>query len=814
MSYGGLSNILAWMSEKKRRITKRFEMATMRTKLVREIMRAKVRFIAITFVVAIGVMIFIASSMSYRNLKTSYLYTYQKLNFADFRVKSESIPQYIVDKDAKIPGVTMVTPRVRVDESFALPDGKHLVGRVTGLPTERPIVDDLLIKEGRYFEKGDKMVCVAESHFAEFYDLHPGDTVTYLKKGSEYPIEIIGVAGSPEYLVLAGEKGDFSPILSASAMAIMWVPMDDARWMADLPQSYNQVLFKVRDPANMEPQIAEAEDIMKYTGINEVLTQEQHQGNQMLEMDLEGMKSFALFFPLLFLGIACFSIYILLSRLVYTQRPFIGVMRAMGYDRKSILTHYLSFALAIGVLGALLGVASGYGLSYFITTVYAETMGVPLVKVQVYWSVLFQGACLALLFCAFAGFVPAARSARLDPSKAMRGETLETQYKKPLLERMLPFMSKVPMFIKVPLRNLSRNRRRTAFTIIGLVFSVMIVLVFLGVLDTTSDAMNRGFNLNNKYDMVAIFLGGRDAALISKIKQIPGVEAVEPTVGTDIKITWDGDSSETVVMGIQPETDMRLFFTPDRQQVYLADRHVLLNQYYHLKKGIEVGDTVRVSTAYREEPFVVGQFIEEPMGNVVYMTRDDVRELLDYGTTSRGSFYVKAKPGTATRVRKGLEKIPSMATIIDLEEIKREIANYMELMYVIVYVMLAFALLMAFTLTFNTITINILEREREIATIRTIGTESWKIGAMATTENLILGLLSIGPGIILGVMVGRYAMTLQQTEYMTLTLVVNTRSYIMVSVGIIVILLLCQIPSLRYVQRVELAQSTKERGGG
>ncbi|MFH1149907.1 MAG: FtsX-like permease family protein [Actinomycetota bacterium] len=797
-----------------RRLIKKPEMTTMRTKLVREILRAKVRFIAITFVVAIGVMIFIASSMSYRNLKTSYLYTYKKLNFADFRVKSENIPQYIVDRVSDINGVTMITPRVRVDDSFSLPDGKHLVGRVTGLPTQQPIVDDLLLKEGRYFEPGDKMVCIAESHFAEFYDLHPGDTITYLKKGSEYPVEIIGVAGSPEYLVLAGEKGDFSPILSASAMAIVWVPMDDAQWMAGLPQSYNQVLFKVKDPSDMESQMIQAEEIMKYTGITEILTQDQHQGNQMMEMDLEGMKSFALFFPLLFLGIACFSIYILLSRLVYTQRPFIGVMRAMGYARKDILTHYLSFALAIGVLGAVLGVAAGYGLSYFITTVYASTMGVPLIHVEVYWAVLFQGASLALLFCAFAGFIPAARSARLDPSKAMRGETLETQYKKPLLERILPFMSKIPMFIKVPLRNLSRNRRRTAFTIIGLVFSVMIVLVFLGVLDTTSDAMNRGFNLNNRYDMVAIFMGGRDAALISKIQRIPGVEEVEPTIGTDVRMAWDGDSNDTIVMGVMPETDMRLFFTPERKQVYLTDRHVLLNQYYHLEKGLNTGDTVRITTPYQEESFVVGEFIEEPMGNIVYMTRDDVRELLDYGMTSRGSFYVRTEPGKSVEVRRELEEIPSMATIIDLEEIRREIDNYMALMYVIVYVMLVFAVLMAFTLTFNTITINILEREREIATIRTIGTEPWKIGAMATMENLILGLVAIVPGCFLGVLVGRYAMSLQSTEYMTLSLVVSARSYILVSVGIIIILLLCQVPSLRYVQRVELAQATKERGGG
>ncbi len=785
----------------------------MRVKLVREILGAKVRFIAITLVVMIGVMIFIASSMSYRNLKTSYEYTYEKLHFADFQVKAERVPSYTLERLAKIPGVSLMTPRVRKDVSVVMPGGKKLMGRTIGIPTSRPMVNDLLVKKGRFFKEGDRLACIAESHFADFYELEPGDTLDYVRQGVRIPIEIIGVAGNPEYLVLAGDKSDFSPVLSASTMAIFWVPLETGQWMADMPDLCNQVLFTVDDYDNVDVQIAQAEEIMKNTGIEEVNTWEEHPGNKMLQLDLDGMKSFALFFPLLFLGIACFSIYILLSRLVYTQRPFIGVMRAMGYRRGQILQHYLSFALMIGVLGALLGALSGYGLSYLITSIYAKTLGFPLIKIDVYWSVLFQGMVLSLAFCAFAGFVPAAKSARLDPSKAMRGETLETVFHQPLLERIIPPMKKLPMFIKVPIRNMFRNRRRTVFTLLGLIFSVMIVLVFLAVLDTAGDALNRGFNLNNRFDMVAIFLGGRDAAVINRVQRVEGISKVEPTTGYNVKLTWNGGSSETVMMGVEPDTDMRKFYTPDRKPVELAEGRVLLNQYYKLKKGVKEGQRIKLKTSWREKTFIVGPFIEEPMGNVLYVSRSDAQELLAHGMMSRGSFYIQTLLGGQAKVREGLQKIPGMAAIIDLEEIKREVNQYMGLMNIIVYVMLVFALLMAFTLTFNTITINILEREREIATIRTIGTEPWKISAMTTLENVIFGLLAIVPGILLGILVGRYAMSLQQTDFMTLTLIVNPTSYVLVGVGIIVILLICQVPSLRYVKRVELATATKERGG-
>jgi putative ABC transport system permease protein len=792
---------------------KKPEMNTMRIKLMREILEAKVRFIAITFVVVIGVMIFIGSSMSYRNLKTSYEYTYEKLHFADFRVKSEKIPQYLVNKSAKVPGITMVTPRVREDTSFAMGDGKRLVGRVTGIPTERPIVDSLLVKEGRYFKSGETMVCIAEAHFAEYYKLHPGDTIFYIRKGVEIPVKVIGVAASPEYLVLAGEKGDFSSMLSVTSMAILYMPVSDVQGMADLPNEYNQVLYKVKNPQNMEPQIAAVEEIMKDTGIQELLTQEEHQGNQMLKMDLEGFKSFALFFPLLFLGIACFSIYILLSRLVYTQRPFIGVMRAMGYSRRQILVHYLSFALAIGVLGAILGAVGGYGLSYIVAGIYAGTIGIPLVRVNVYWGVILQGMSLSVIFCAVAGIIPALSSALQDPSKAMRGETLQQVFKMPLAERLFPPLSRLPMFLKVPLRNMFRNKRRTVFTIIGLMFSVMVVLIFLAILNTAGEALDRGFNTNNRFDMVAVFMGARDAALIDKIARIEGVESVEPTVSDQVKFRWNGSSMDTVMMGIEPESVMRYFYTPDGTEVKVANRHVLLNQWFHLNKGVDVGDTITLETSYRKKTFIVSPFIQEPLGNIAYIDRAEGRELMGYGQTSRGSYYVKILPGHYLQVRKALEKTDGLATVIDLRQIKSEVKGYMNLLYMIVYVMLIFALIMAFTLTFNTITINILEREKEIATIRTIGTESWKISAMSTLENVIYGLLAIIPGCILGVLVGRYAMGLQNSEYMTLTLVVYPSSYLLVAFGIIVILLICQVPSLQYVKRVELAEATKERGG-
>lgn len=62
---------------------------------------------------------------------------------------------------------------------------------------------------------------------------------------------------------------------------------------------------------------------------------------------------------------------------------------------------------------------------------------------------------------------------------------------------------------------------------------------------------------------------------------------------------------------------------------------------------------------------------------------------------------------------------------------------------------------MAFALVFNTMTINLLEREREYATMRFVGTRPAAIGRLLATEATLLWLLAIVPGLLVGTWVAQ-----------------------------------------------------------
>ncbi|NIS35081.1 MAG: FtsX-like permease family protein, partial [Actinobacteria bacterium] len=85
-----------------------------------------------------------------------------------------------------------------------------------------------------------------------------------------------------------------------------------------------------------------------------------------------GFEEMALFFPVLFLAAAAMAAYVTISRLVATQRPYVGVMLANGYTRGQVLRHYLGYGLLPGMAGSIPGAIAGVLLARLITELYTD----------------------------------------------------------------------------------------------------------------------------------------------------------------------------------------------------------------------------------------------------------------------------------------------------------------------------------------------------------------------------------------------------------------------------------------------------------
>jgi putative ABC transport system permease protein len=158
-----------------------------------------------------------------------------------------------------------------------------------------------------------------------------------------------------------------------------------------------------------------------------------------------------------------------------------------------------------------------------------------------------------------------------------------------------------------------------------------------------------------------------------------------------------------------------------------------------------------------------------------------------------------------------LEAGSDVAAVIDSRSLYVTIQDYLGFFYVFVGVMLLFGGIMAFALIFNTISVNVAEREGEYATMRANGMSRRRIAALITGENLLLTLLGIVPGLIVGYYVASWFMHSYTSDMFTFDLAMNPITPVLSAVAMVVVALLSAWPAVRTVDRLDLATVVRER---
>ncbi len=136
---------------------------------------------------------------------------------------------------------------------------------------------------------------------------------------------------------------------------------------------------------------------------------------------LEAKAAAAVAFTDLFLGLGAvalivggFGIANVMLMSVMERRGEIGLRRALGATRRHIALQFVSEALALALVGGVLGVLLGAGLAVAYALSQEWMPIIPAVAVV-------GGICAAVAIGALAGFYPAMRAARLSPTDALRG---------------------------------------------------------------------------------------------------------------------------------------------------------------------------------------------------------------------------------------------------------------------------------------------------------------------------------------------------------------------------------------------------------
>ncbi len=792
------------------------------TKLRRDINRGKKQFIAVVVTVFLGVFLFGASFDAYQNMVASYDQMFEDLSFSDMTISGGDTTA-ILEGSQSISGIAASDSRIVADIPFQMDDGHRLVGRLIGMPPdEQPAVNQVDVLEGDYLSSGQPDGVLVERSMADNFDLEPGDTLSILhvsdagKTGGEnwQQVTVVGIVSSAEYLWPARSRQDIFP--NPDEFGVLFAAEELTGTLA-CQTGVSQALFRYDQDADALALDTELTALADQNDAIAVVRGEEQPSNELLRSDIEGLRELAFLFPLLFLGAAGMATYMLMTRIVQSQRAEIGMMVASGVEPRPILTHYITYGVLVGLLGAIPGAIAGIFGAMLFTDLYVSALSIPTTVNEVHLITPLLGILFGLIMGVLATLAPALGAVRTLPAEAMRGPSISGTGNLSLVERLIPPLRRLPTRWKMVVRGVGRSPRRSISTIIGVVLALTLVLVSWGMIDTIQLMLDRQFNDIQHQDATVIYADPVGEEQVIALQDIDGVSRAEPVIQTPVSISTDDESYETVLLALEPETEMHTFITTIGDNADLPDNGMLAGQALASQLDIAVGDEVEVSIPSLNISFTtqIDNFLDEPLGTNAYISlpylSQEINGQTDAVTPVNSAMVQFAPDAGADAVVEELRAQPGVVSVQDAAFLKNRLQDFMALFYIFVGIMLVLGGLMAFALIYNMMTINVSERSVEIATMQASGVRQRGISEMLVSENLLLVVIGIIPGLIVGYLAAWGFLASFSSDLLKFEVEIRPTTLLLSALAMIFVALISLWPSLRSVRRINLGQVMRER---
>jgi putative ABC transport system permease protein len=219
--------------------------------------------------------------------------------------------------------------------------------------------------------------------------------------------------------------------------------------------------------------------------------------------ELEEIKVETTVIPALFLGVAAFLLYVVLSRVVSMQRAEIGLLKAFGYSHLAVGLHFLWFAVATAALGVAIGLPGGLYLGHWFVGVYRTYFHFPRLDALVPPALPWLVGVIALAAAALGAIAAVRRAVSLPPAEAMRPEP-PARFRAGVLERS-GILARATPVARMMIRNLTRRPVKALLSVTTIALAIGLLVVGRFALDAVDALLKLQFNDIQREDVVAVF---------------------------------------------------------------------------------------------------------------------------------------------------------------------------------------------------------------------------------------------------------------------------------------------------------------------
>ena len=704
-------------------------------------------------VVMCGIAAYICVYSAYLNLSLTRDTYYSQNRFADFEIMVDRAPETAVYRLESIPGVRQVRKRIVKDVNVDVPGiDEPRVGRIISMPLPRtPVINDIVVLSGRYFEPGAQSETILSEHFARANGLEIGERIQISVDNKKYSLRIIGIGASPEYIYMIRDVQSFVP--SPDRFGVMWVPEEFAETALDLKSACNNIVGLADDPEQLDTILDEADKILDSFGVFAKTKRENQLSNRFISDEIKGLAVSARIVPTLFLGIAALIILILLNRMVRTERTQIGLMKAFGYSNWSVGLHYIQYGLVLAIIGCFAGFGLGQWMAGGMINIYVQFYQFPILESRVYFDVLASSMGITLGFATLGALTAAIQAARIQPAESMRAEAPRS-VNKVWIEYFPPLWSRISFTWKMILRNISRNRFRAAVNFFGVAISLTLLLMGHFMSDATAYGMEFQFQDVQREDAKVSFQKEQGIDALLDAGRFSGVRRAEPLLEHPFEIRSAWKQKDIVVTGVVHDSEMYKVIDFDRKNFELDGRSIVLAKGLADTLGVGPGDVVELESLLGRVDRVfqvpVRDIARQFAGTAAYMDLNELSRMLNE-PLAMNSALLRIEEGGRAELSRELKEIGGITAISFNQDNYDSIRNTLgRSMNITNSFLRTFAAVIAFSIIYNITAVSLSERQRELASLRVLGFSASETGAVMYYENILLGILGVLGGIPMG----------------------------------------------------------------
>ena len=714
-------------------------------KLFRTLWQYKAQFISMVIMVALGIGVFLGFNVEWYSLEVNTKEIYDATGFADFRIYSDK--GFSPEDLEAVKGIDGVDDATRfLSLNVSVKDDTDTLALTV---TENSSVSGVLVMEGEPYNAEDPDGFWLSDSYAAANWIKVGDPLTLTYQMITVKGTVKGLVKASEYLICLPDSTQMMPDYSTYGFVYISPAMLDnaipAMYKAFVGSLYHQINVK---SSLDKPAFVEAAD--KALGTTRlILSKDETVSWAEAQGEVDEGKTMASILPVLFLAIAILTMVTTMHRICASEKTQIGTFKALGFKDRRILVHYSAYALIIGLLGTILGIAIGYGLGWFIMNpdgamaTYIDMPSWTLHAPAFSWYVIIG----IIAFLTFIGFLSVRKMLQGTAADALRPYSPKRM--KHLRFEETKRFKKLGFGTKWNLRDCVRHKARSLMTLFGVIGCMVLLVGGLGMKDTMDAFLDIFYEQSINY------------------KTRVNLDADNMTLeeGKALAASLDGDWAASRAIQIGDKGYSLEIYSISHDKVRFADEdmHIIpltndgayicsrIAREYHLKAGDELSFSPYDSSEHYTVP-VAG--VLDSMTEGIFMT--------DAFADSIGIAY------TADSVFTDAAEIPKDKHILNKQS-KQSIMDsfdvFMDLMNKMIWLLVIAAVILGIVVLYNLGVMSYTERYREMATLKVVGFKDSKIGRLLISQNLWLTVLGILIGVPAGIGVLQYLLTALASEY-------------------------------------------------